>query len=142
IGMLALFEATRVVYAAPDDALYVVDTIAGQTSGTCRRGVITPTVAYDYTTACTLEFALEIAQDGDELYLEAGLYETAVTISKSLTLIGGFPDGFATGGADPVANPTANPTVIRPSTAVPAITIEGPVTTTATTSVVLNGLFL
>lgn len=143
MGMVFFADRTNVALAAdPSTALYVVGS-GGMTTGDCKRvPIVTPTPGNDYSTACTLEYALEQAEDGDELYLQTDFYDTSIVITKSITLRGGFPVGFATGTADPVSNPTSNPTIFRTTTISPVITIEGPITTTLTTSVVLDGLQL
>lgn len=117
----------------------------GQRRGTCQRELVTPpdpgTPHYDYP-ACTLEYALSIAVDGNTMRMAQGDYDEQVEISKSVTLLGGYLATFADGTADPVADPATRATNLRGATATPIITLIGQNTTTLTTKVVLDGLRL
>jgi predicted outer membrane repeat protein len=97
---------------------------------------------FDYSKACTLDYAIQKAIDGNTIRMQKGNYQQSIVVSKSLTLIGGYPIGFSTYPNEPLSTPITLATNLMPSTATPIITIEGPVTTTATTAVVLQGLRL
>ena len=135
----------------PDDVLYV--TLGGVTTGDCKRQHVfasPPSVPehYDYTAACTLEYALEQASEDennpDALWIAEGDYSPGVVITKPVTLVGGFIDGFVYTDTvdDPVAYPVTTTTRILGAGNLPAITIEAPVTTTVTRTVTLDGLYI
>ena len=159
LGAATLLLDSGRAQAAPllagfSDALYV--TPDGLTSGACKRSLTPavedpPTAAFfNYSAACELRYALSIAVDGDTLRLAGGNYVTtdpllgAVEISKSVTLIGGHRADFgdATGSTEnePEVDPVANPTLIVAQIPGPTLAVVGPVTTTLTTNVLLDGL--
>ena len=143
-AMLAVLDGRTVVYAqSANDILYVVPS-NGATTGNCQRitVVISSTSQYDYSAACTLQYAIQVAITGNTIRMATGFYPDAVVITESLKLVGGYPIPFSTNLVEPVSDPTANPTNLAPATSAPIITIEGPITTSATTAVTLDGLIL
>ena len=145
-GLVALLDSGQVAHAAPlgasqADTRYVSPN--GSTTGNCLRVQANPpaTTSHSYP-ACTLSRAIEVAQPGDTIRMAVGEYTEAVVITKSLTILGGYPATFATGTNEPVADPVANITRITVNTTDPVITIVGPTTTTLTTTVVMDGVRL
>jgi uncharacterized repeat protein (TIGR01451 family) len=145
-GLVALLDSGRVAHAAPfgasqTDTRYVSP--SGSATGNCLRVQANPpaTTSHAYP-ACTLSRAIEVAQPGDTIRMAVGEYTEAVVITRSLTILGGYPANFATGTNEPVASPAANITRITVNTTDPVITIVGPTTTTLTTTVLIDGVRL
>jgi CSLREA domain-containing protein/uncharacterized repeat protein (TIGR01451 family) len=90
LSFVLLFIATLVTPIATAQAAGTTRYVrtGGSTSGTCTT----------WATACTLQQALNVAADGDEVWVAAGIYLPAsgpqsntISISKALKLYGGFP---------------------------------------------------
>jgi predicted outer membrane repeat protein len=151
-GLLLALSTGHVARAQtqdPDAVLYV--TVGGMsTNSDCKRDFVPavvdpPTPAYyTYNNACSLDYAIQKAVDGDTLWIAAGDYSQSVVISESLTLVGGFISGFVAGqtDADPVAYPLTTTSRILGAANLPAITVEAPLTTTITRTVTLHGLYM
>ncbi|MEM7530571.1 MAG: right-handed parallel beta-helix repeat-containing protein [Chloroflexota bacterium] len=89
-----------------DEVLYA--TANGLTTGDCKRVLDTDTGLYLYNEACTLEYALQVVSSGGTIWLDAGTYSFAssISIQDSVTLVGGFESGFSLGIDDPVSDPS------------------------------------
>jgi len=115
---------------------------AVQAAPTAAERFVTPTGSGDCSQAvpCALQTALDLAANGDTLYVAGGVYTgtgaAVITLTRSITLYGGW-DGATT--APPARDPALYPTTLDGEGARRVVVISGNITPTLDGFIVTRG---